>query len=120
MSTTIPPPDSHYISLAQFLAMKELYGTNSENVLAPQYQGQEILVVSELFNVTPFNALVSVPGCAGIRIYYGMDETLKIHAMLVAVDANNQDLLPQGGNAIFAKDSGPPIVEEGQRCPPSC
>ena len=121
MPAPIPPPDSHYISLTQFLDMKDRYGNNSEKILAPAWQGKDILATSELFNVIAVNAVAAVPGCAAVRIYYGMDESFMVHAMLVAVDINGQDILPAAGGVIFEKNaSDPPIVEEGQRCPPFC
>lgn len=127
MPTPIPPPDSHYISLAQFQEWKARYSQNTNTILAPAYQGKNILATSELFNVEAISALVAVPGCAAIRIYYGMDTDLTVHAMLVAADKNGMDILPPGGAAVsgtganFSKNPGdPPIVEDGQRCPPFC
>ena len=122
MPTKIPPPDSHYITLAQFLQMKQAYSANSGTILAPPFQGQNILCTSELFNVAAINAVTAVPGCAAVRIYYGMDPSLQVHAMLVATDSNGIDILPPANSAKFKSASAgdPPIVEEGQRCPPEC
>lgn len=66
--------------------------------------------------------MTAVPGCAGVRIYYGMDAALQVHAMLVATDIIGVDILPASANskAIPASGGDPPIVEEGQRCPPEC
>jgi hypothetical protein len=121
MPVPIPTPGSHYISLTQFLDMKNRYATNAETILASPYHGQNILCTSELFNVAAVNAVAAVTGCAAVRIYYGMDEDLKVHAMLVAADENGQDILPPAGGVIFEQNpADPPIVEEGQRCPPFC
>ncbi len=120
MPAPIPPPDSHYISLDQFLEMKAVYAANVITILAPEYQGKNILAIAELFNVEAVNAVAAVEGCAAIRVYYGMDAELKVHAMMVAVDRDSQDILPSGGGLIFVRDGGPPIIEEGQRCPPFC
>jgi hypothetical protein len=121
MPTTIPPASSHYITLAQFLQMKQAYSDNKNTILLPPYQGNDVLCTSELFNVAAINAVTAVTGCAAVRIYYGMDANLFVHAMLVAVDKNGMDILPPAPGAQIAKDdTDPPIIEEGQRCPPNC
>jgi hypothetical protein len=125
MPSHVPPPGSNFITLTQFLQMKQLYATNSQLILELPYQNQNILVTSETFNVDVINAIASVMGCAGLRIYYGMDASNKVHAMLIAVDAEGNDLLPIDANVKFAGvrsagDGGGVIVEEAQRCPPTC
>jgi hypothetical protein len=121
MSTVIPKPYSHFISWSQAQIMIGLYQANRESILAPEYQGRDILAFSELFNVTAFVALVNVPGCAAIRIYYGMDDNLLVHAILVAVDSQGNDIVSSGNPAAtFESGGNPPVVEEGQRCPPNC
>lgn len=123
MSTTNTPlpQNSHFISLEQAIAMTTIYRANRESILAPVYQGQDILPLSETFNRQAFDQLLGTPGCAGLRIYYGMDENLKIHAVIVAVNALNEDLLPPSGNVPHVSGNGDEvIVEEGQRCPPIC
>jgi|SRR5665647_195951 len=123
MSTTNTPlpQNSHFISLEQAIAMTTIYRANRESILAPAYQGQDILPLSETFNRQAFDQLLGTPGCAGLRIYYGMDENLKLHAVIVAVNALNEDLLPPSGNVPRVSGNGDEvIVEEGQRCPPIC
>jgi hypothetical protein len=121
MPTTIPPAKSQFVTLAQFLAMKQAYSDNKNSILQPAYQGDVFLCVSELFNIDAIKAVAAVPGCAALRIYYGMKTDLTVHAMLCAADINGVDILPSAADAKFAPDSGnPPIVEEGQRCPPDC
>ena len=122
MPTPIPPPDSHFITLSQFLTMKQTYSDNQDKILAAGFQGKEILCSSELFNVAAINAVTAVTGCAAVKIYYGMGSDLKIHAMLIAVDKNGVDILPLSATpaSVAAGGGGAPIVEEGQRCPPTC
>jgi hypothetical protein len=123
MPTSIPPPDSHYITLAQFELMKNAYSTNKETILADPYKGKNILCTSELFNIEAVKVLSAVVGCKGMRIYYGMDDGLLVHAMMVAVDSNGIDILPDSG-ATFANGTtlagGGVALEEGKRCPPDC
>ena len=102
--------------------MKQAYADNKNSILQPPFQGSEFLCISELFNIDAINTLAAVDACAGMRIYYGMDPEKKVHAMMVAVGQDGRDILPDAQAAKFAAASGtkPPIVEEGQRCPPSC
>ena len=122
MPSPIPPPDSHNITLAQFQAMKKAYADNKNSILQPPFQGDDILCISELFNIQPVKDLTAVDGCAGMRIWYGMDSDKKVHAMMVAVDQNGVDILPVDTSVKLAVNSAgkPPILEDGQRCPPLC
>ena len=123
MSTnTLPLPSSHFISLQQAIEMTARYRSEMENILAHEYRSSDILAISETFSRDAFDELLAVPGCAGLRMYYGMDETFKVHAIIVAVNAQNQDLLPAAlpSGTNTTEDGDPPILEEGQRCPPLC
>lgn len=120
-SNTPLPVNSHFISLDQAIAMTTTYRSNREAILAPAYQKQDILPLSETFNRQALDQLLATPGCAGLRIYYGMDEALKVHTVMVAVNDLNQDILPASAQTVsVANADDPVIVEEGQRCPPIC
>src|ERR1700722_17727168 len=113
MPTPPPPPGSNFITLEQFLAMKQLYSINSQTILAPQFQNQNILVTSETFNADIIIAISNVTGFAGFRVYYGMSDDLKVHAMLVATDANGNDILPTDPSAKFVPaDGGGGVIGE--------
>jgi hypothetical protein len=125
MPIPIPPPGSNFIMLLQFLEMKQRYAENSQQILQPAYQNQEILITSETFNGDVIMAITQVTGFAGFRIYYGMSSDLKVHAMLIATDMNGNDLLPGDSDLKYmtnnlAKGGGGVIGEEAQRCPPGC
>jgi hypothetical protein len=49
-----------------------------------------------------------------------MDEYLKVHAVIVAVNESNEDLLPGSTQAVGEATDEPVIIDEGQRCPPIC
>lgn len=120
-SNTPLPTNSHFITLSQAVEMTSTYRNNRENILAQDYKGKDILPLSETFNRAAFDKLLATPGCEGLRLYYGMDLNLQLHAVVVAVNADNQDLLPSSSSASSAEGSGDDvIVEEGQRCPPIC
>jgi hypothetical protein len=106
---------SHAISLDDAKEMISVYRANREAILSNEYKGQDILAYSEAFDVDAILTLIANTLCRKMRIYYGMDETKKVHAILVAVDGNGKDILPL--------DPGVPtpmIVEDGVRCPTLC
>jgi hypothetical protein len=117
MSYTLPPNGSHFISLQQAVNMTTLYRTNRESILATGYQNQNILPFSETFNKADIETLLGKTGCAGIRCYYGMDESLKVHIIFVAINSEGEDILPSGQTTLSSSGD---IVEEGQRCPDIC
>jgi hypothetical protein len=117
MSTnTLPPASSHFIDLPKAVDMTTDYRDNRETILDTPYQGQAILPLSETFAREDIDQLLAQDGCKGLRIYYGMDTNLKVHAILVGVTEANEDILPSTTDP--SKDDI--IVEESQRCPVSC
>lgn len=102
---------SSFITLEQAKDMTELYRAEKENILADEYKEQNILARCETFDKSQFTDILNQEACAAIRIYYGMDANLKVHAIIVGVDDNNADLLPSGNELI---------IEEGSRCPEDC
>ncbi len=118
-TNTLPNSNAHFISLAKAIEMTSLFRAEKENILATVYQNQNILPLSEAFNRNAFDTLLAEEGCQGLRIYMGMDEELKIHAIIVGVNENNEDILPAVAANLIAT-SGVVIAEEGQRCPVIC
>jgi len=112
------PSNGHVISLQHAIEMTSHYRRNKETILAKEYKDQSILPNSETFNRSAIEKLLSETDCAAIRIYYGMDGSLKSHAILVGVNTSNEDILPSSGNTLSASEEV--ILEEGQRCPDIC
>jgi len=110
---------SDFISLQSAIGMTTLYRKEKENILQATYQNKNILAISETFDKNQIELLLSKPGCEKIRINYGMDGELKIHAILVAVDVDNNDILPFIDHAKVT-NSDDDILENGVRCPPMC
>jgi hypothetical protein len=110
----------HFISLPTAEAMTALYRANRDAILQSQYQGADLLPVCETFDRAAFDVVLARTGCKGIRVYYGMTEDLKIHAIIVGVDANNQDMLPPATLASSAEADDDYIIEKGNRCPDLC
>lgn len=90
----------HLISLQEAIDMTSRY----------QADTPAGMVNSETFNKESVSALLSQPGCASLRIYYGKQKDGTIHAILVGVDEHGADMV-QPSNLI---------LEEGARCPPIC
>ena len=110
---------SKLIPLQQAVEMTTLYRKERENILEPKFKGQNILALSETFERVDFDAVLAEPGCVSLRIYYGMDESLKVHAIIVGVNDKNEDILPSAAAPTLADGDGG-IVEEGTRCPDLC
>jgi hypothetical protein len=101
-----PSELQNFIPLDEAIAMTTLYRNNREQILQPQYQGQNILAVCETFNRDLFDTLLAIPACAGVRIYYGMNADLTVHAVIVAVDDNGDDILPDSSQEKAADGGG--------------
>ncbi|MEJ8841882.1 hypothetical protein WG954_05755 [Lacibacter sp. H375] len=109
---------NHFITLQEAIDMTTLYRAENENILKPEFQNQNILARSEAFERAAFDTLLAKNGCAGLRIYYGMDENYKVHAIIVPTDSNGNDILPAPG--LNEEEEGEDIAERGIRCPDLC
>jgi hypothetical protein len=102
---------SHQISLEQAIEMTTSFRENKELILDAQYQGLGLLPLSETFDRTAIDILLAQSDCEKVRLYYGMDTSQKLHAIIVGVDSNDEDILPETDHLI---------IETGVRCPPQC
>lgn len=120
MSTTnsVPSAGSHAIPLSVAIQMTQTYRKEKEQILAPAYQGKNILATSETFNRDVFEQLLAIPGAAAVRVYYGMDSDLKVHAIFVAANEKNEDILTVQSAELGDGDGL--IFETGTRCPTEC
>ena len=104
-----------FITLAQAVEMTTRYRQNKNSVISSSFSGQEIIPICDKFDRNVFDTLLAKDGCTAIRIYYGMDTELKIHPIVVAVNGNDEDMLPNGSTL-----EGEDIVDDSLRCPPIC
>ena len=111
-------PTDHLISLQTGIDMTTLYRQEKENILATAYKNQNILPLSETFERAAIDAILGQTGCTALRIYYGMSEDLKVHAILVGSNENNEDILPSTNNSLT--DPVDIIAEQSIRCPEEC
>lgn len=108
---------SQFIDLQQALEMTSLYRAERENILALAYKGNDILPISETFDRDGVDNVLAQTDCVKVRIYYGMDEELKVHAIIVGVNSEDEDILP---SASLTNGGGTGILENAQRCPDDC
>ena len=135
-----PSPDSRYANMLstrdhlldsavanewiqRFLQYKNRISNNSVG------NSDSVLCNSEAFNKQLFLKFFEMPNCIGIRISYGMDDTLKIHQIITGVNQSGYDLyihaeppppdlLPGKGGRFFATKTY--AGENGQGCPVTC
>ena len=93
---TLPARD-HRINLADAAALTKRYqAANPKSVKAAVFQGKQVL------------AMLSQPGCAGMRVYYGLKADGSSTLVLTGIDAADNDLV--GGT----------MLENPFWCPPFC
>lgn len=98
------------ISVNQAREFIQRYSDNKAVILKAGVD-PDILAMSETFERSDIDQILNQQGCVSFRIYYGMSTDLKIHAIMVGVDNQENDILAA---------AGPVIKEEGIRCPPYC
>jgi hypothetical protein len=104
---------SQFISIETAVDMTTLYRQDRETILGTSYKNQNILPKCETFDRGVFDDVLAQTGCAGIRIYYGMDSNNKVHAIIVGVNGSDEDI-------IFPNTDNSLIAEESRRCPDDC
>ena len=113
------PITNHRISIQQAIDMTTMFRARKGQILNPAFS--KVLSISETFNRDIFDDLLAQPGAAGIRIYYGMDSTMAIHSILVAVDSTGNDILSATSNSTTTTTTDSEIIgEQGRLCPPYC
>lgn len=105
---------SNFISLNKAIEMTTRFRSEKENILKPEFQGNDLLLICETFDKSSFESLLAQTGCQKIRIYFSMDASMKVRAIAVAVNSSDEDILPSGGTTDVV------IVEEGLPCPEFC
>ena len=107
-----------FISLQEAIEMTTRYRQNKAAVIDPVYSGNDILSVCDTFNKAAIETLLAKPECTAIRLYYGMNADLQVRPILVAVNKDDEDVLPPG--TVDITITGNDIVDDTVRCPPWC
>lgn len=98
---------NHEISLQAAIDMTSRYRANRPTNFP----------LCETFGKGAIDKLLATAGCASLRIYYGMKEGNQEDAVLVAVNAAGEDILP----ALASNGTDDPvIIEDSFRCPDDC
>lgn len=109
---------SQFISLQKAMEMTTLYRKEKEVIIAREFKGKDLLARCETFDRDIFDVILAKPACKGIRVYYGMDEGLKVHAIIVGVNDKDEDILPAITAELTEGDGD--IGEDAKRCPTDC
>lgn len=110
----------HSIPLKDAAAMTKKFREDKEKVMAPEFKNKHLLPKCETFERAAFDQLLAQEGCAAIRIYYGMDQEHKVHAIIVGVDASNNDMVRTSTSTMVMDSTDDIILENGDRCPDVC
>lgn len=107
--------------MAEAITMTSRYRQNRDSILQSAYLAPNILPFSETFDKTQIETLLNRSGCTQLRCYYGMDESLQIHLLLVGVNAENEDILPPAPLSEEEEESDDDyVLERANRCPDFC
>lgn len=97
----------------QAVVMVNLYNAQKSSILSGAYaNAPNTLVDYETFNLASVQAVIGQSGAAGFRIYMGMDTANEIRCIMVACDAQGQDVIMDNGNNPLVM-----VKEVGQRYP---
>jgi len=100
---------NHEISLQVAIEMTTRYRANKPNNFP----------ICETFSKAAIEKLLATTGCVSLRIYYGMKENLEADAVIVAANAEGEDILPPIVTTTL-QGADPLILEDGLRCPQDC
>jgi hypothetical protein len=110
---------SGFISLPKAIEMTTRYRQNKNTILTPEYAAKDVLSICDTFNKAAIETLLQKPGCAALRLYYGMDEKMVVRPIMVAVNEKDEDMLP-AISTLESGDGGKDIVDDTIKCPPIC
>ena len=106
--------------MAEAITMTTRYRQNRDAILQSVYLEPNLLPFSETFDKTQIETLLNRSGCTQLRCYYGMDEALQVHLLLVGVNADNEDILPPAPLSEEEESEDDYVLERANRCPDFC
>ena len=75
--------------------------------------------ICETFEKEVIQRILDTTDCASFRVYFGMKENQQVSVIMVAADADGNDLLPAASDSVTGTDD-PVIIDDGYRCPTIC
>jgi hypothetical protein len=112
--------EEHGIPLSTAAEMTALYRQNRNTILGENYKDMDLLAICETFTADAIKEILGQPDCVSFRIYFGMDEELKVHSILVGADSSGKDILPSASSQNISETYTDIIMEKGTRCPVDC
>lgn len=112
-STTINALN-HEISIEQALTMTQHLSTMRDSMLLTSLHGQNIVPISETFNLNSIDKIICQPNTVAFRAYLGLNpQTNQMRLIFVGVNPKGEDIIGTRG----AVRDNPCVVETGQRFP---
>lgn len=112
--------EKHNIPLSTAAEMTARYRQNRTSILEKNYKDKDLLAVCETFSADAIKEILAQPDCVNFRVYFGMDEQLKVHSILVGADSSGKDILPSTLTQNLSESDPDIIMEKGTRCPVDC
>lgn len=109
---------NNFIPLSKAKQLTAFFKGQKGQLINPHLHAKDVIPYSETFDRVAIDELLGLPGCVGIRIYFGLDEEFKIRLILVGVNDKGEDLIIPSSTEDETSDGK--VVEEGIRCPPHC
>ena len=105
---------NHDITLEKALSMTNKLATMQDSMLAISMKGQNILPISETFNLNVIDKIVCQPNTVAFRAYLGLDpRSNQLRLIFVGVNPKGEDIIKTQGRVT----DNPAIAETGQRFP---
>ena len=104
---------SEFIGLTEAAEMHRDFKNFRDVILGPVYQNLDLLPFCETFEKDKILSMLANNDCVAMRVYYSMDANKQLHALLVGVNSENKDILPEND------DAGNFILERASRNPPT-
>ncbi|TDH21285.1 hypothetical protein EXU57_20310 [Segetibacter sp. 3557_3] len=117
MANSLPSGIPNVITLLRAKQMTLRFRQNREIILDERFRGRDVLPFSETIEKTSLQQLIDNPECTAIRIYFGMDEQLRVHPIIVGVNSRNEDIIDL--TLPDTTETGE-LLNDGVRCPPVC
>ena len=113
---------SAFIPVTEASVMTARYRQHRESILQESLQGHDLLPICETFDKSQVETLLQKSGCTQLRCYYGMDEDLTVHLVLVAAGSGDEDILPPTTENVTqtSEEDEDFTVDRANRCPDYC
>ena len=108
----------HFISLDKAKKMIGHFRHKKEHLLKDEFKGKHLLPTCLTYERAAFDALLKQPGCAHVRLYFGMDENAQVKIIAVGVNEKGEDMVTASTFSTTGETGE--IVDEGVRCPTEC